>query len=61
MRKGGRVTSVGTIDCEVKFKGWLRKFDLEVVIFSRQCLLEWMQHTGSECRGACLGSQGAVV
>lgn len=29
--------------------------------FSRQCLLEYTQHTGSECRGACLGSQGAVV
>lgn len=33
MIKGGRVTSVVTIDCEVKFKGWLPKFDLEVVIF----------------------------
>lgn len=33
MRKGGRVTSVVTVDCEVKFKGWLPKFDLEVVIF----------------------------
>lgn len=33
MRKGGRVTSVVTINYEVKFKGWLPKFDLEVVIF----------------------------